>query len=139
MRVGITAAEALKPFAGHLASTIFALGFIGSGLLAVPVLAGAGSVGLAGLLGKKWGFSRSVRQAPVFYGLVALGTLGGTALSLLHVNPIRLLIYVPVINGVIVAENAAQARARCTGRIDRGAEFADAAVSMAALRRRLSK
>ncbi len=46
---------------------------------------------------------------------------------------------VPVINGVIVAENAAQARARCRGRIDRGAEFADAAVSMAALRRGLSR
>jgi 6,7-dimethyl-8-ribityllumazine synthase len=46
---------------------------------------------------------------------------------------------VPVINGVIVAENPAQARARCRGPIDRGAEFAHAAVSMAALRRRLSK
>jgi len=97
------AAEALKPFAGHFASTIFALGFIGSGLLAVPVLAGAGSVGLAGLLGKEWGFSRSVRKAPVFYGLVALGTLGGTALSLLHVNPIKLLILVAVINGAAAA------------------------------------
>jgi Mn2+/Fe2+ NRAMP family transporter len=88
------AAEALKPFAGHFASVIFALGFIGSGLLAIPVLAGSGSVGMAGLLGKKWGFSRSVREAPVFYGLVALGTVGGTALSLLHVNPIKLLILV---------------------------------------------
>jgi 6,7-dimethyl-8-ribityllumazine synthase len=46
---------------------------------------------------------------------------------------------VPVVNGVIVAENAAQARARCAGRIDRGAEFADAAVAMAALRRGLSQ
>ena len=71
------AAQALRPFAGHLASAIFALGFIGSGLLAIPVLAGAGSVGLAGLLGKQWGFSRSVHKAPVFYGLVMLGTLGG--------------------------------------------------------------
>jgi NRAMP (natural resistance-associated macrophage protein)-like metal ion transporter len=97
------AAEALKPFAGHFASAIFALGFIGSGLLAVPVLAGSGSVGMAGLLGKKWGFSRSVRKAPVFYGLVALGTVGGTALSLLHVNPIKLLILVAVINGVAAA------------------------------------
>jgi NRAMP (natural resistance-associated macrophage protein)-like metal ion transporter len=97
------AAEALKPFAGHFASALFALGFIGSGLLAVPVLAGAGSVGLAGLLGKQWGFSRSVRKAPVFYGLVAFGTLGGTALSLLHVNPIKLLILVAVINGVAAA------------------------------------
>ncbi|HEX5266289.1 MAG TPA: divalent metal cation transporter [Acidimicrobiales bacterium] len=97
------AAEALKPFAGHFASGLFALGFIGSGLLAIPVRAGAGSVGVAGLLGKQWGFSRSVRKAPVFYGLVALGTLGGTALSLLHVNPIKLLILVAVINGVAAA------------------------------------
>jgi Mn2+/Fe2+ NRAMP family transporter len=64
------------------------------------VLAGAGSVGMAGLLGKQWGFERSVRKAPVFYGLVALGTVGGTALSLLHVNPIKLLLFVAVINGV---------------------------------------
>ena len=97
------AADALKPFAGHFASAIFALGFIGSGLLAIPVLAGSGSVGMAGLLGKKWGFSRSVRKAPVFYGLVFLGTLGGTALSLLHVNPIKLLVFVAVINGVAAA------------------------------------
>jgi Mn2+/Fe2+ NRAMP family transporter len=71
--------------------------------LAIPVLAGAGSVGMAGLLGKHWGFSRSVRKAPVFYGLVALGTLGGTALSLLNVNPIKLLIFVAVMNGVAAA------------------------------------
>ena len=58
---------------------------------------------MARLLGKKWGFSRSVRKAPVFYGLVALGTIGGTALSLLHVNPIKLLILVAVINGVAAA------------------------------------
>jgi Mn2+/Fe2+ NRAMP family transporter len=97
------AADALKPFAGHFASAIFALGFIGSGLLAIPVLAGSGSVGMAGLMGKEWGFSRSIRKAPVFYGLVALGTIGGTALSLLHVNPIKLLIFVAVLNGVIAA------------------------------------
>jgi Mn2+/Fe2+ NRAMP family transporter len=97
------AAEALKPFAGHFASALFALGFIGSGLLAVPVLAGSGSVGMAGLLGREWGFSRSVRKAPVFYGLVALGTLGGMVLSLLHVNPIHLLVLVAVLNGVAAA------------------------------------
>ena len=97
------AAKALEPVAGHFAGVLFALGFIGSGLLAVPVLAGAGSVGLAGLLGKEWGFSRSVRKAPVFYGLVALGTVGGTVLSLLHINPIKLLVLVAVINGVAAA------------------------------------
>ena len=97
------AAEALRPFAGHFATTLFALGFLGSGLLAIPVLAGAGAVGMAGLLGKRWGFSRSLRHAPVFYGLVALGTLGGTAMSLLDVNPIKLLVLVAVINGVAAA------------------------------------
>ena len=97
------AAKALRPFAGRFASAIFALGFIGSGLLAIPVLAASGSVGLSGLLGKEWGFSRSIRQAPVFYGLLALGTVGGTALSLLNVNPIKLLVLVAVINGVAAA------------------------------------
>jgi NRAMP (natural resistance-associated macrophage protein)-like metal ion transporter len=97
------AAQALKPVAGHWAATLFALGFIGSGLLAIPVLAGAGSVGMAGLLGKKWGFSRSLRKAPVFYGLVALGTVGGTILSAAHINPIKLLVLVAVTNGVAAA------------------------------------
>jgi NRAMP (natural resistance-associated macrophage protein)-like metal ion transporter len=97
------AAQALKPLVGHLASEVFALGFIGSGLLAVPVLAGAGSVGLSGLLSKEWGFSKSPRKAPLFYFLVALGTIGGTALSLLKVNPIQLLVFVAVVNGVIAA------------------------------------
>jgi Mn2+/Fe2+ NRAMP family transporter len=97
------AADALKPFAGGLSSTIFALGFIGSGLLAVPVLAASGSVGISGLFGKNWGFSRSIREAPLFYGLVGVGTLGGTALSLLSVNPIKLLVLVAIVNGVIAA------------------------------------
>lgn len=97
------AASSLKPFAGRLASVIFALGFIGSGLLAVPVLAASGSVGISGLAGKDWGFSRSVREAPLFYALVGLGTIGGTAFSLLHANPIKLLVFVAVINGVIAA------------------------------------
>lgn len=94
------AAQALRPLTGHFASALFAIGFIGSGLLAIPVLAGSGSVGMAGLLGKSWGFSRSVRKAPVFYGLVASGTIGGMALSIVQVNPIKLLVLVAVINGI---------------------------------------
>jgi Mn2+/Fe2+ NRAMP family transporter len=97
------AASALQPIAGQFASALFALGFIGAGTLAIPVLAGAGSSGMAGLMGKTAGFSRSPRRAPVFYGLVMLGTLGGTALSLVGVNPIRLLVLVAVINGVAAA------------------------------------
>jgi Mn2+/Fe2+ NRAMP family transporter len=97
------AARALRPISGQLASTLFALGFIGSGMLAVPVLAGAGAAGLSGLAGRTSGYSRSPRQAPVFYGLVLLGTLGGTALSLLDVNPIRLLVFSAVVNGLAAA------------------------------------
>jgi NRAMP (natural resistance-associated macrophage protein)-like metal ion transporter len=97
------AAQALRPIAGQASSVLFALGFIGSGMLAIPVLAGSGAAGMAGLLGKHWGFSRSPRQAPVFYGLVGLGTLGGTLLSFLHVNPIHLLVLVATINGVAAA------------------------------------
>ena len=97
------AAAALRPVAGQFGSAVFALGFIGSGMLAVPVLAGAGSAAMAGLLGKGAGFSNSVRQAPLFYGLCAVGTVGGMALSLLGVNPIKLLIFVAVINGVTAA------------------------------------
>jgi Mn2+/Fe2+ NRAMP family transporter len=58
---------------------------------------------MAGLLGKRWGFSRSIRKAPVFYSLVAVGTVGGTVLSLLTSNPIHLLVIVAVINGVAAA------------------------------------
>ena len=94
------AAAALRPVAGQFGSAVFAFGFIGSGMLAVPVLAGAGSAAMAGLIGHGAGFSNSLRKAPVFYGLVAVGTIGGMALSLLGVNPIKLLILVAVINGV---------------------------------------
>jgi 6,7-dimethyl-8-ribityllumazine synthase len=73
-----------------------------------------------------------VRGGTIHYELIAEATTQG--LQTVAVDS-----RVPVINGVVVAENASQARARCQGRIDRGAEFADAAVSMAALRRSLSK
>jgi NRAMP (natural resistance-associated macrophage protein)-like metal ion transporter len=97
------AAKALQPIAGNLSSVLFAVGFIGAGFLAVPVLAASASIGIAALYDKDWGFSRRLRQAPLFYGLVALGTIGGTALSLVGLNPIRLLVIVGIINGVAAA------------------------------------
>lgn len=97
------AASALKPVAGSAASILFALGFIGSGMLAIPVLAGSASTGIAGLLGRDWGFSQRVREAPLFYALVALGSIGGTALSLIGVDPMSLLVVVAVINGIAAA------------------------------------
>jgi NRAMP (natural resistance-associated macrophage protein)-like metal ion transporter len=97
------AAKALEPLAGRWAGALFALGFIGSGMLAIPVLAGSGAAGMAGLLGKKFGFSRSIRKAPVFYSLVAIGTLGGTLLTLTHVDPVQLLVISAYINGLAAA------------------------------------
>jgi NRAMP (natural resistance-associated macrophage protein)-like metal ion transporter len=97
------AAAALKPVAGQASSILFALGFIGSGMLAIPVLAGSGAAGMAGLLGRRWGFSKSLHNAPVFYAVVAVGTIGGSLLSLLHVNPIHLLVVVATINGLAAA------------------------------------
>jgi NRAMP (natural resistance-associated macrophage protein)-like metal ion transporter len=97
------AAAALQPVAGKWASDLFALGFIGTGMLAIPVLAGSGAAGMAGLLGKPFGFSRSMRKAPVFYGLVIVGTVGGAVLSLVTSNPIQLLLIVAVINGIAAA------------------------------------
>ena len=73
-----------------------------------------------------------IRGGTIHYELIATAATGG-------LQEVALASRVPVINGVIVAGNRAQARARCAGRIDRGTEFADAAVAMAALRRRLSK
>jgi 6,7-dimethyl-8-ribityllumazine synthase len=73
-----------------------------------------------------------VRGGTIHYELIAEATTQG-------LQAVALDSRVPVINGVVVAENAAQARERCAGRIDRGAEFADAAVSMAALRRKILK
>lgn len=97
------AAKALAPIAGPAASIVFALGFIGTGVLAVPVLAASASVGLAGLLNKPWGFDRSPRKAPVFYGLLLLGTLGGVAISFLSNDPVGLLVFSAMINGIAAA------------------------------------
>lgn len=97
------AAKALEPIAGQLSTVLFALGFIGTGFLAVPVLAASASVGLAGLHDQSWGFSQSIHRAPLFYAMVAIGTIGGTLLALTGINPIRLLIVVAIVNGIAAA------------------------------------
>ena len=86
-----------------MATVLFALGFIGSGILAVPVLAVTASVGLAGLHRQKWGFSQTIGRAPAFYAMVALGTVGGSVLTLAGINPIRLLLIVAILNGIAAA------------------------------------
>jgi NRAMP (natural resistance-associated macrophage protein)-like metal ion transporter len=97
----VQAAAALRPVAGRYAELFFALGFIGSGMLAIPVLVGSASIGISGLLGREWGFSRPFREAPFFYWLIVGGTLLGTVLSVLPVNVISLLVLSAVVNGVL--------------------------------------
>jgi Mn2+/Fe2+ NRAMP family transporter len=98
-----SAARALQPLAGSASKLLFAFGVIGAGVLAVPVLAGSGAAAIAGLLRKPWGYSRSPRRAPMFYGIVLTGTLGGAVLSLIHVDAIAFLVVVADINGVAAA------------------------------------
>lgn len=94
------AAKALQPIAGNCASILFALGFIGSGVLAVPVLAASGAAGLSGLLNKNWGLDRSPRKAPLFYILLGVGIIAGTVLAVVSTDPIGLLILSAIVNGI---------------------------------------
>lgn len=96
------AAKALEPIAGPAAKFLFAAGFVGSGILAVPLLAASGSAGLAGLLGKNWGFDRRPSKARTFYVLLGMGTLGGV-ISLFDSDPIGLLVLSAIINGIAAA------------------------------------
>jgi Mn2+/Fe2+ NRAMP family transporter len=94
------AAKALEPIAGGFAGVLFAIGFIGSGILAVPVLAASGSSGLAALLDKNWGLDKSPKKAPVFYLLLGVGIVAGTVLSVFVHNPIQLLVLSALVNGI---------------------------------------
>ncbi|SEF72046.1 Mn2+ and Fe2+ transporters of the NRAMP family [Methylobacterium sp. 190mf] len=97
------AAEALRPLAGPFSATVFALGIIGTGLLAVPVLAGSAAYAVGEA--RRWpvGFGRRILEARAFYGTVAIATLVGMAISLGAVDPIRALYWSAVVNGVIAA------------------------------------
>ena len=95
------AAEALRPIAGALAETIFALGIIGTGLLAVPVLAGSAAYAIGEA--RKWpvGLARQPMEAKAFYATLALATLVGMILNFTPINPIKALYWSAVINGVV--------------------------------------
>jgi len=95
------AAEALRPLAGDAASLLFALGIIGTGLLAIPVLAGSSAYATAELFGWREGLSRTFRQAPQFYGVIALATMLGIGMSFLGVSEIRALYVAAIVNGLV--------------------------------------
>ncbi len=95
------AAEALRPFAGDATYYLFALGIIGTGLLAIPVLAGSSSYALAESLGWKEGLYRNLDQAKAFYGIIIISMLIGLGINFIGIDPIKALIYSAIANGLV--------------------------------------
>ena len=95
------AAQALRPIAGDMAFWLFSLGIIGTGLLAVPVLAGSAAYAISESFGWPMGLDRKLGQAPGFYAIIAAATLGGVALGLTEVDPIQALVWSAVLNGLV--------------------------------------
>ena len=95
------AAEALRPLAGDAAYFLFAVGLIGAGFLAVPVLAGSASFAVAELFGWRSGLDLSPRRGRRFYLVFAYAMLGGMLLDLIQTSPIRMLFLAAVLNGIL--------------------------------------
>jgi NRAMP (natural resistance-associated macrophage protein)-like metal ion transporter len=95
------AAEALRPIAGEYATIIFGLGIIGTGLLAVPVLAGSAAYALGEAVGRPVGLSRKPRRAKTFYATIVAATLLGAFMNLTPIDPIEALYWAAVVNGVV--------------------------------------
>ena len=95
------AAEALRPFAGDATYWLFAIGIIGTGMLAIPVLAGSSSYALAESLNWKQGLNRKLKQAYAFYGVIILSMGIGLSLNFIGLDPIKALIYSAVANGIV--------------------------------------
>lgn len=121
------AALAIRPLAGDFAFLLFALGIIGTGLLAVPILAGSASYAVSEAFDWKEGLYRRFKQAPQFYILIIVATLVGLVINFLGINPIHALYYSAVINGVIappllimiviIANNKTIMRGRVNGKL----------------------
>ena len=95
------AAEALRPVAGDFAFAVFALGIVGTGLLAVPVLAGSAAFAVSEVFGWKAGLSKGFHEARGFYLIIIAATSIGTAMGFFDVDPIRALVWSAIVNGVI--------------------------------------
>ncbi len=95
------AASALKPLAGPWSAALFTAGLVGTGILGVPVLAGSAAYAVAEAAAWRAGMDEKVHTARHFYGVIALAMIVGMLLNFSHVNPIRLLIWAAVINGLL--------------------------------------
>jgi NRAMP (natural resistance-associated macrophage protein)-like metal ion transporter len=95
------AAAALEPFAGQWAFALFALGIVGTGFLAVPVLAGSTAYAIAESLRFKTGLYRELKDAYAFYGVIIVSMLLGLGMNFIGLDPIKALIYSAVGNGIV--------------------------------------
>jgi len=95
------AAEALRPFAGNFAATLFTLGIVGVGLLAIPTLAGSTAYAFAETLGWRQGLNLKLRRARWFYALILGSTGVGVGLDFVGINPVKALYWTAVINGLL--------------------------------------
>ncbi len=95
------AAQALKPFAHGAASFLLAVGLVGSGFLAVPVLTGCSAYALTEAFGGRYGFNQKLRRAKFFYGVIVVSTLVGVLINFVGINPIRALFLAAIINGFL--------------------------------------
>ncbi|CAN5175143.1 divalent metal cation transporter [soil metagenome] len=95
------AAQALRPFAGDATYFLFSIGIIGTGLLAIPVLAGSSSYAIAESFRWREGLYRNLRQAYAFYGIIIISMLVGLGLNFVGIDPIKALIYAAVANGLV--------------------------------------
>lgn len=95
------AAEALRPLAGNLAATLFTVGIVGVGLLAIPTLAGSVAYACAETLRWRQGLDKKMKRARAFYGVILLSTAAGVALDFIGINPVKALYWTAVINGLV--------------------------------------
>jgi Mn2+/Fe2+ NRAMP family transporter len=95
------AAAALRPIAGDLAFALFALGIIGTGLLAIPVLAGSAAYAMAGAFNWRGSLELQPSAARKFYGIITAATLAGVGMGFLPLDPMRALYWSAVVNGVV--------------------------------------
>ena len=100
VKTSADAARALEPLAGRFAYVLFALGIIGTGLLALPVLAGSAAYAAAGSFRWRSSLALHLTLAREFYAVIALAIVGGVAITFMHFDPIRALYWSAVINGV---------------------------------------
>lgn len=95
------AASALRPLAGHWAFLLFAIGIIGTGLLAIPVLAGSTAYAISESFGWKEGLYRKFKTAHAFYGVIIISIIIGILINFIGIDPIKALLYSAIANGIV--------------------------------------